>query len=500
MSLTLCRSRVLAAALGMVIAAAAHADHLPVLAWTDSWNGPANHSDTAIAACVLPDGSVVVAADTHLPPIGTHLALICYDQQGKVLWSTVETAQPLRATNMITSATGDVFITGRAINSTVFTRRVNAANGDVVWHEAYTVSSHVTPEGFGPSLAEDSITGEVLVAAADNDDFLVVRYTLSDGALIDTHTFDASQGGADRATAVAPLPGGGFVVAGPQNGLFGGYRTVAFDGDGSVLWSDHENGPIGSVFTPAWMGVDADGNVLVGGGPETACGLFEVRVWKIDSRGKRVWTANWPSEGCSSFEPTDFALSPDGAVAMSGIALAGASFDVGAIRVDPSGDMWVRTWDGPSNGVDLGVAVAIDPVGSVLVVGFANVMVSSSRFAVVAWTSAGDLLFSRTDSINPGGNHNRPVDIAIDGDRGFAIVGYGFEPVENDNVLITWYTRPLIGDINGDGVVNVSDLLALFSAWGPCPVPPEPGDCPADLDHSGSVDVSDLLIVLSNWG
>lgn len=54
------------------------------------------------------------------------------------------------------------------------------------------------------------------------------------------------------------------------------------------------------------------------------------------------------------------------------------------------------------------------------------------------------------------------------------------------------------GDINGDGVVNVLDLLALISAWGACQ--PAPATCPADLDGNGTVNVLDLLIVIGNWG
>jgi hypothetical protein len=52
-------------------------------------------------------------------------------------------------------------------------------------------------------------------------------------------------------------------------------------------------------------------------------------------------------------------------------------------------------------------------------------------------------------------------------------------------------------DLNCDGVVDVSDLLLLLAAWGPCP---ENQDCPGDLDGDGAVDVSDLLILLANWG
>lgn len=53
------------------------------------------------------------------------------------------------------------------------------------------------------------------------------------------------------------------------------------------------------------------------------------------------------------------------------------------------------------------------------------------------------------------------------------------------------------GDVNGDGVVNVDDLLIILNNWGPCP---DPEDCPADLTEDGQVNVDDLLMVLNNWG
>jgi hypothetical protein len=50
------------------------------------------------------------------------------------------------------------------------------------------------------------------------------------------------------------------------------------------------------------------------------------------------------------------------------------------------------------------------------------------------------------------------------------------------------------GDVTGDGVVNVEDLLAILEAFGRCPC------CEADLDDSGVVDVNDLLTVIGGWG
>lgn len=60
------------------------------------------------------------------------------------------------------------------------------------------------------------------------------------------------------------------------------------------------------------------------------------------------------------------------------------------------------------------------------------------------------------------------------------------------------FLRPAVpGDVDGDGLVNVSDLLLLLAGWGDCPDPP--AGCPADLDGDSEVGVVDLLIVLGNW-
>ncbi len=49
-------------------------------------------------------------------------------------------------------------------------------------------------------------------------------------------------------------------------------------------------------------------------------------------------------------------------------------------------------------------------------------------------------------------------------------------------------------DLDGDGAVGMTDLLALLAAWGPAP------RHPADFDGDGSVGVTDLLALLGHWG
>ena len=48
-------------------------------------------------------------------------------------------------------------------------------------------------------------------------------------------------------------------------------------------------------------------------------------------------------------------------------------------------------------------------------------------------------------------------------------------------------------DINGDGVTDVTDVLAVVGAWGT-------NDAAADVDNDGVVGVTDLLILIDAWG
>lgn len=61
----------------------------------------------------------------------------------------------------------------------------------------------------------------------------------------------------------------------------------------------------------------------------------------------------------------------------------------------------------------------------------------------------------------------------------------------------------MMGDLNADGVVNVSDLFALLAAFGPCDAPCPPS-CTGDITGPAGtvdcrVDVYDLFALLSNW-
>jgi hypothetical protein len=54
--------------------------------------------------------------------------------------------------------------------------------------------------------------------------------------------------------------------------------------------------------------------------------------------------------------------------------------------------------------------------------------------------------------------------------------------------------NPCPADIDGNGTVNVDDLLAVINSWGAC------AGCAADINDDGTVNVDDLLAVINAWG
>lgn len=71
-----------------------------------------------------------------------------------------------------------------------------------------------------------------------------------------------------------------------------------------------------------------------------------------------------------------------------------------------------------------------------------------------------------------------------------------FDPVLKDVFLDDLHFGPQVcpGDVDGDGIVGITDFLDLLFAWGP-----NPGH-PADLDGDDVVGIIDFLDLIANWG
>ena len=94
------------------------------------------------------------------------------------------------------------------------------------------------------------------------------------------------------------------------------------------------------------------------------------------------------------------------------------------------------------------------------------------------------------DSCNEAPYFGENFSLDADNHRGLDNDGDGLYDIDEDPDCLEGCT----GDIDGDGDVSVSDLLAVLAEWGSCP------GCDGDLDGDDIVSVSDLLILIGNWG
>jgi hypothetical protein len=114
----------------------------------------------------------------------------------------------------------------------------------------------------------------------------------------------------------------------------------------------------------------------------------------------------------------------------------------------------------------------------------------------------GDLrLAPGSPCIDAGDNTAVPQDIVTDLDGNPRFVddsntvdtGYGDPPIV-DMGAYEFRGTPCSWDLDGDGTVNVLDLLQLIASFGPCE------GCPADFNGDGLVTVVDLLALIANFG
>ena len=75
-------------------------------------------------------------------------------------------------------------------------------------------------------------------------------------------------------------------------------------------------------------------------------------------------------------------------------------------------------------------------------------------------------------------------------DTAWRYSGWNIDDVE----ILTTYSGAILGDVNCDGSVNITDILSIISGWGPCDTV-----CNEDIVPDGLINVSDLLQVIGNW-
>jgi probable HAF family extracellular repeat protein len=296
-------------------------------------------------------------------------------------------------------------------------------------------------------------------------------------------------GGANRSSAHAVSDNGLVIVGSSSSTASGNVADEAFRwtlAGGLVPMGDFNGGAVSS----AAHGVNSDGSVIVG----QASGLGGQIAFRWTAGGGMVSLGDLFG-GETYSEAYDISADGSTVVGMSRSSIGDVAFVwtaatgiVALAQVGSNPNAEVSRALGASGNGSVIVGVGGDPVGP--------------GFGACVWTSAGVQLL--WDKLVAAG-----VDPAADGwsdltsatgvsDDGNTIVGSGTRNGNTEGFIANLASQSVPGDANGDGSVDVDDLIAVILGWGPCPKPP--ADCPSDVNDSGTVDVDDLIMVILNWG
>lgn len=183
----------------------------------------------------------------------------------------------------------------------------------------------------------------------------------------------------------------------------------------SQQWVSRYNGPANLRESAFSIAVDDSGNVYVSGNSYNTITLYDLIVIKYNSSGVEQWVRKYNGPGNSQDGATALAIDNTGNIVVTGYSYgSGSSSDFVTIKYNANGDsLWLKRYNGASNGFDIANAIAIDASGNICVTGQSFGSTSAADFATIKYKPNGDTLWVKKYS-GPGNNQDQTYDIAID--------------------------------------------------------------------------------------
>ncbi|NIN01751.1 MAG: hypothetical protein GTO24_27725 [candidate division Zixibacteria bacterium] len=372
------------------------------------------------------------------------------------------------------------------------------SKGDTLWTRVYG--------GYGwdqaNSVQPTADGGYVMAGWGDSYGNAVQAYLIKTNSRGDTLWF-RTYGGVDLddAISVQQTSDGGYIFVGSTHSYGAGHWDVYLvktDSTGVPEWTRVYGGVTDD--RGAWVEQTTDGGYIVTGYTESFAPHRGVYLLKTDSEGDTLWTrvyypwySDWNHGFCCQ-------QSEDGGYIVSGYSVDNTTGNCyfSLIKTDPEGDtLWTRTYGGFF--LAWGRSVRQTHDGGYIVAGHLQSYESGYQndIYIVKTDQEGDTLWTRSFGGTEG---DVAVDVQQTSDGSYIVVGAtGSHGAGSSDVYLLKISSSLMptlrGDANGDGVINVSDVVYLINyvlKGGPTPEPLKAGDANCDL----WIDLEDVIYLI----
>jgi uncharacterized delta-60 repeat protein len=351
--------------------------------WMARYNGPAEAYDAAVSIVVDASGNAYVTGSST--GIGTEkdYATMKYDSSGVEQW-VVRYNGPGNGddspTHISLDISGNIYVTGRSEGSGTgedYATIKYSPDGVELWVQRYNGTGNGEDDAKAMTLDESGniyVTGSS-VGDGTGKDYVTIKYN-SDGSESWVARYNGPASEQDVAAGIVFNSQGDVYITGFSRGTGTNfdYATIKYNSSGVQQWVQRYNGPGNGSDGAEEIGIDAAGNIYVGGGA-VGKGMFmpaDFRVVKYDASGRQLWTAFYDGPGRGDEAVNDMFVSPGGDVYITGGSVgSGTSYDFATVKYDSSGaTQWVARYDGPMKRVDGANSIAVDANGNVYVTGF----------------------------------------------------------------------------------------------------------------------------------
>lgn len=357
--------------------------------WERRYAGPANGNDTATAVTVDDQGNVLVTGTSstfaktnqfYVPETNDFYTAKYAAADGALLWERHYNG-PSNANDVpraiAVDGRGNVVVTGSSAgadtDSDFYTAMYAATDGALIWERRYEGSPNARDGAQAVTLDQNGdvlVTGYTARKIAENrferSDLYTAKYSATDGTTLWERRYNGEGNATDDGTAIVTDVRGDVFVTGnsrDSSDYFGFYTAKYAAGDGSILWERW------STNGGSMLGLDSQGNVAVAGFEYTG-GAYAATYSGQD--GSLLWERSLRNGQWDT--PVGLAVSGDGEVVVTRATQGSSYKDYHWFTTKMANDgqvLWQEKFDGPANGSDRALGLAIDREGNVAVTGTA---------------------------------------------------------------------------------------------------------------------------------
>ncbi len=373
-----------------------------VQAWVQRYNGPGNADDYANALAVDRDNNVIVTGHSTGSGSGWDYATIKYSSAGVPLWTNSYTG-PENATDealaVAVDGSNNVFVTGYLWCSESdydYATIQYSSAGVPLWTNHY--NGPANGNDYASAIAVDGdynviVTGSSYGGGGDYD-YATIKYS-SAGVPLWTNCYNGPGNVTDEALAVAVDGSNNVIVTGYSygGGSYYDYATIKYSSAGVPLWTNCYTGP-GNNYDEAYaVAVDGSNNVIVTGGAVGSGGNYDYATIQYSSAGVPLWTNLYNGPANGNDHASGVAVDSNNNMIVTGWSRSSGSYpDYATIKYSSAGvPLWTNRYNGPGSYYDTASAVAVDGSNNVIVTGQSLGTGGNYDLATVKYVSVGPM-------------------------------------------------------------------------------------------------------------